>query len=247
MRRAGDFPRWAASETGVQTMSTDLKREQSRGEEIANSVSHGAGLVAALVGAPILIVQAMRSAEAAFIAAAGVFAATIVLLYLASTIYHGLPVGKGKRVFRVLDHSSIYLLIAGSYTPFTLGVLRGAWGWTLFGIVWGLAGAGVALKASGKASNPILSTGLYLLMGWVVVVAVSPLVSRMPLAGLLWLLAGGLFYTAGILFFAIDSRLRYGHFVWHMFVLAGTVCHYFAVLWYAAWPVIAGSAPVGRG
>jgi hemolysin III len=137
-------------------------------------------------------------------------------------------------VFKVLDHSSIYLLIAGTYAPFTLGVLRGGWGWTLFGIVWGLAVAGVALKASGKASNPILSTAVYLLMGWVVVIAADPLLTRVPTAGLLWLLAGGLCYTGGVVFFATDSQLRYGHLAWHLFVLAGTVCHYFAVLWYAA-------------
>lgn len=215
-------------------LSVGPKREQSQAEEIANSVSHGAGLVAALVGIPVLIVDAARHADAAFIAAASLFSATIVLLYLASTLYHALPAGKAKRVFRILDHSSIYLLIAGTYAPFTLGVLRGAWGWSLFGVVWGLAVAGVALKASGRASNPIFSTGLYLLMGWVVIVAVDPLFSRVPTAGLLWLLAGGLCYTAGVYFFAMDSRLRYGHLVWHLFVLAGTVCHYFAVLWYAA-------------
>ena len=209
-------------------------REQSQLEEIANSVSHGAGLVAALVGTPILLVNAARHGDASFVAATSLFAATIILLYLASTLYHALPAGKAKRVFRVLDHSSIYLLIAGTYTQFTLGVLRGAWGWTLFGIVWGLAGIGVATKASGKGSNPLFSTSLYLLMGWLVIIAVDPLLRRVPTPGLLWLLAGGLCYTAGVLFFATDSRLRNGHLVWHLFVLAGTVCHYFAVLWYAA-------------
>ncbi len=210
------------------------RREQTPGEEIANSISHGAGLVAAFVGIPVLIVHAARHGDAAFIAASSLFSLTIVLMYLASLLYHALPAGKAKRVFKVLDHSSIYLLIAGTYTPFTLGVLRGAWGWTLFGIVWGLAVAGVTLKASGKASNPILSTAVYLLMGWVVVIAVDPLFSRVPTAGLLWLLAGGLCYTGGVVFFATDSQLRYGHAVWHLFVLAGTACHYFAVLWYAA-------------
>lgn len=209
-------------------------REQSQAEEIANSVSHGTGLVAALIGVPILIVHAVRHGDAAFVTGTSLFSATILLLYLASTLYHALPVGKAKRVFRVLDHSSIYLLIAGSYAPFTLGVLRGAWGWALFGTVWGLAGAGVALKAFGKASNPIFSTGLYLLMGWVVVIAVDPLFASVPTAGLLWLLAGGVSYTAGVFFFAMDSRLQYGHLIWHLFVVAGTVCHYFAVLWYAA-------------
>ena len=207
---------------------------QSRGEELANSLSHGLALVAALVGGPYLIVKSVRHADAAFVAGASLFFAAIVVLYLASTLYHALPAGRAKRVFRVIDHSSIFLLIAGSYTPFTLGVLRGAWGWTLLGIVWGLAGVGIALKSVGKASHPILSTGLYLLMGWLVVIAVDPLFSRVPAAGLLWLLAGGLFYTAGVAFYATDSRLRFGHLVWHLFVIAGTTCHYFAVLWYAA-------------
>ena len=209
-------------------------REQSQAEELSNGLSHGAGLIAACIGMPFLIVQAVRQGDAAFIAGVSVFAATVIILYLASTIYHTLHAGKAKRVFRVLDHSSIYLLIAGTYTPFTLGVLHGAWGWTLFGIVWGLAAVGVLLKAFGKASNPIFSTGLYLLMGWVVVIAIKPLLWLMPTAGLLWLLAGGLSYSGGVVFFALDSRLRHGHFVWHLFVLAGTVCHYFAVLGYAA-------------
>lgn len=209
-------------------------RAQSRGEEIANSVSHGAGVVAALVGGPVLIVAAARRGQAAFIVGASIFCATVLLLYLASTIYHALPAGKAKRVFRVLDHSSIFLLIAGTYAPFTLGVLRGAWGWALFGVVWGLAAVGVTLKAIGRASHPIVSTGLYLAMGWLVAVAIDPLFAKVPPAGLLWLVAGGLFYTAGVAFFAADSRLRYSHFVWHVFVVAGTVSHYFAVLWYAA-------------
>jgi hemolysin III len=210
------------------------RREQSRTEEIANSSSHALALLAALVGTPVLIVQAVRRGDAAFVVGVSIFAATMLLLYLASTVYHALPAGKAKRVFRVLDHSSIFLLIAGSYAPFCLGVLRGAWGWTLFGLVWSLALAGVVSKTIGKTSHPILSTGLYLLMGWLVVIAVQPMVTRVPLPGLLWLLAGGLFYTAGVAFYATDTRLRYGHLVWHLFVMAGTACHYFAVLWYAA-------------
>lgn len=210
------------------------KREQSRPEELANSVSHGVGLAASFVGIPVLIVDAARHGDAAYIAGTCLFSATIVILYLTSTLYHALPAGKAKRVFKILDHASIYLLIAGTYAPFTLGVLYGAWGWSLFGVVWGLAVVGVTLKATGNASNPIFSTGLYLLMGWVVVVAVDPMFARVPTAGLLWLLAGGLCYTGGVFFFATDSRIRYGHLVWHLFVLAGTACHYFAVLWYAA-------------
>ncbi|OFZ98146.1 MAG: hemolysin D [Betaproteobacteria bacterium RBG_19FT_COMBO_58_11] len=211
-----------------------LKREQSRGEEIANSVSHGIGLVAALVASPLLILHAVRRGDTGFIVGASIFAATMVLLYLASTLYHALPIGRAKRVFRVIEHSAIFLLIAGTYTPFTLGVLRGAWGWTLLGLVWGLAVAGLALKMFNRMSHPIISTSLYLLMGWLVLIAVNPLSARVPVSGLLWLIAGGVAYTAGVVFFAADSRLRYGHFIWHLFVMAGTACHFFAVYWYAA-------------
>lgn len=218
----------------MRILPAGIKREQSQQEEIANSVSHGAGLVAALAGTPFLIVRAAHHGDAGFLVGTSIFAATVLLLYLASTLYHALPTGKAKRVFRIIEHSAIFLLIAGTYTPFTLGVLRGAWGWTLFGVVWGLAAAGVALKAFFKTSHPIVSTVLYVLMGWVVVIAVDPLFARVPTAGLLWLLAGGLSYTAGVAFFATDSRLQYGHLIWHLFVMAGTVCHYFAVLWYAA-------------
>ena len=151
-----------------------------------------------------------------------------------STLYHALPVGKAKRRFRVIEHCVIFILIAGTYTPLTLGILRGHFGWTLFGIVWGLAIAGVALKAFYKTAHPIISTGLYLLMGWLLVIAIKPLFARMPTAGLFLLIAGGLSYTAGVAFFATDSRLKYGHLIWHLFVITGTTCHYFVVLWYAA-------------
>ncbi len=209
------------------------KRMQSRGEEIANSLSHGFGLVAALVATPFLILHAVRQGEVGFIVGASIFAATMVLLYLASTLYHALPAGRAKGVFRVIEHAAIFLLIAGTYTPFSLGVLHGAWGWTLLGLVWGLAAAGVVLKALNRMAHPILSTGLYLLMGWLIVIAAQPLSARVPVSGLLWLVAGGLAYTLGVIFFAFDSRLRYGHFIWHLFVMAGTACHYFAVLGYA--------------
>ena len=218
----------------MRILPAGARREQSPAEEAANSVSHGLGLIAALAGIPFLIVHAVRQGDAGFIAGTCVFSATIVILYLASTLYHALPVGQAKRVFRVIEHSAIFLLIAGTYTPFTLGVLRGAWGWSLFGVVWGLAAAGVAMKAFVKTPHPVISTSLYLLMGWVVVVAAKPLIAEVPTAGLLWLLAGGLAYTVGVVFFATDSRLRYGHFVWHLFVMAGTICHYFAVFLYAA-------------
>lgn len=207
---------------------------QSRGEEIANSLSHGFGLIAALVATPFLIEHAVRQGDAGFMVGASIFAATMVLLYLASTLYHALSVGRAKRVFRVIEHSAIFLLIAGTYTPFTLGVLRGTWGWSLLGLVWCIAVAGVVLKALNRLTHPILTTSLYLLMGWLIVIAAEPLTVRVPPSGLLWLVAGGLAYTLGVFFFALDSRLRYGHFIWHLFVMAGTACHYFAVLGYAA-------------
>jgi hemolysin III len=217
----------------VKEMPVALERVQSLGEEIANSVSHGVGLLAAMAAAPVLVLDAMQRGGTAGILGASVFAATMVLLYLTSTLYHALPQNKAKRVFRALDHGAIFLLIAGTYTPFTLGVLRGTWGWTLLGLVWGLAVAGVILKSVGGLRYPVLSTCLYLGMGWLVLIAVRPLWVHVPLAGLLWLLAGGIAYTAGVAFFAAQ-RLRYSHFVWHLFVLAGTACHFFAVLWYAA-------------
>ena len=211
-----------------------ITRPQSRNEEIANSVSHGLGLVAAIVATPFLIIHAARFGDAAFIVGTSIFAAAMLMLYLASTIYHALPAGRAKHVFRVIEHSAIFLLIAGTYTPFTLGVLRGAWGWTLFGLVWGLAAAGIAMKTFSRVSHPVISTGLYLLMGWLIVIAIDPLSARIPASGMLWLVAGGLAYTLGVGFFAFDSRLRYGHFIWHLFVMMGTGLHYFAVFWYAA-------------
>jgi hemolysin III len=212
-----------------------LDRPQSTAEEIANSLSHGLGLLAALAAAPILIVATVRQGNTANIVGACVFAVTMVMLYLSSTVYHATPHGRAnKHLLAKLDHSAIYLFIAGSYTPFSLGVLDGPWGWTLFGLVWGLAAIGLALKAFDRLSQPLLSTGLYLAMGWLVVIAAAPLLERASPAGIAWLFAGGIAYTAGVAFFITDARIKFGHFVWHLFVLAGTTCHFFAVLWYAA-------------
>jgi len=209
------------------------ERPQSLGEEIANSVSHGAALLTATAAAPVLIVAAAQRGGAAAIVGASVFAATVLLLYLTSTLYHALPRNGAKPVFQILDHGAIFLLIAGTYTPFTLGVLSGPWGWTLFGIVWGLAFAGVVLKIVSGVRFPTLSTLLYLAMGWLVLIAVKPLWLHVPAWGLFWLFAGGFAYTAGVFFFVMDERLRYGHFIWHLFVVAGTACHFVAVLWYS--------------
>jgi hemolysin III len=208
-------------------------RPQSLGEEIANSLSHGFGFVAAIASAPILIITTAQTGSAANIIGAAVFAATMVLLYCASTIYHAVPHQRAKAILRKLDHGAIFLLIAGTYTPFTLGALSGPWGWTLLGLVWTLAVVGVTLKAFDRIEHPVVSLGLYLLMGWLCVFALGPLFERVPLQGLLLLGAGGVAYMAGVAFFATDSRLRYGHFIWHLFVLTGTSCHFFAVLGYA--------------
>jgi hemolysin III len=210
------------------------RREQSRGEEIANSLSHGLGLIAALAASPLLILHALQRGDTVFVVGASIFVVTMVLLYLASTLYHALPAGRAKAMFRVIEHSAIFLLIAGTYTPFALGVLRGAMGWTLLALVWGIAVAGVTLKALNRLTHPILTTSLYLLMGWLIVIAAEPLAAVLPASGLRWLVAGGLAYTLGVIFFALGSRLRFCHFIWHLFVMAGTTCHYFAVLWYAA-------------
>jgi hemolysin III len=207
-------------------------RVQSLGEEIANTVSHGVGCVAALVATMILVISAARHGATAVVGAA-VFGMSAVLLYLTSTLYHALPANRAKRVFQVIDHSAIYLLIAGTYTPFTIGILRGTWGWILFGLVWISAILGVVVKAVGGIRFPRLSTALYAAMGWVALIAIRPLWARMPAPGWVWLLAGGVAYTAGVAFYAADRRMRYGHFLWHLFVLAGTACHFFAVLWYS--------------
>jgi hemolysin III len=209
-----------------------MSRGQTLGEEIANSVSHGIGFLAAVAALPLLVLGAQPRGAAA-VTGAAIFGATAALLYLTSTLYHSLAENRAKRVFRVLDHGAIYLLIAGTYTPFTLGVLRGAWGWTLFGLVWGLAIIGVVLKSSPAGFKyPRVSTVLYVAMGWLVLIAARPLAQHLPSWGLFWLLAGGVAYTGGVGFYAAH-RVKYAHFAWHLCVLAGTACHFVAVLRYA--------------
>lgn len=214
-------------------MKLMTKRLQSIGEEIVNSVSHGLGLLAAVGATPFLIAAARNLNDASFVGAV-VFTVTMVMLYLTSTLYHALPNGAAKRVLLKLDYCAIFLFIAGSYTPFALGALHGPWGWTLFGLVWAMAVVGVILKSTDKLSRPWISTALYLAMGWLVLVAAVPLVERVPTEGLIWLVAGGLAYTVGVVFFVLDSRVPYAHAVWHGFVLTGTGCHFVAILGYAA-------------
>jgi len=209
------------------------ERPQSLGEEIANSVSHGIGLLLALIGFAILIVAALQRGDVLEIVGATVFATAMVLLYATSTLFHAFPHSRTKRVFQILDHSAIYLMIAGTYTPFTLGVLRGTWGWILLALVWSMAVAGIVLKAFSGIRYNTASTLVYIAMGWLVVIAADEVWTLVPKWGIFWLFAGGIAYTLGAVFF-LAERIRYLHFVWHLFVIAGSACHFIAVLRYAA-------------
>ncbi len=213
--------------------ATTNKHEYSRGEELANSITHGFGLAASIAITPVLIVTAVRADDAWRVVAASIFGAVLVLLYGSSTLYHAVPVAarRAKEVCRRIDHSMIYLLIAGTYTPFVLVSLRGPWGWSLFGIVWGLAVLGVILKGIfGAHRLPAISTTVYVGMGWLAIIAIRPMVQHLGLTALLWLLAGGLFYTGGVAFYA--WRKRYSHAIWHLFVLGGSAAHAWAILAY---------------
>ncbi len=206
-------------------------KSQSLGEEIANSISHGLGLIAALAASPFLILVATNKGDVLTVVGVSIFAASMVLLYLSSMIYHFLPKNRAKRVFLIFDHIAIFLLIAGTYTPFALGVLRGTLGWTLLGLIWGVALIGITTKLIPKLRHSKLSLALYLGMGWMVVLVIRPLYQHLPFNGMLWLVAGGLAYTVGVIFYV--AKARYSHFIWHLFTIAGTTCHFFAILWYA--------------
>ena len=213
--------------TATITTTPAADRPQTLGEEIANAITHGLGVLLALASLPVLVLHA---AGPAAVVGATLFASTMLLLYGVSTLYHALPPGRAKRWFNRLDHAAIYVFIAGSYMPFALGVLRGGWGWTLFGIVWALAALGVAIKLADRLRHPLWSTALYLAMGWVVLLALPPLIRQVSAPGLAWLVAGGAAYTLGAAVFIFDSRWRYGHALWHLFVLGGSGCHVAAVL-----------------
>jgi hemolysin III len=214
-----------------------VSRTPSSGEELANSLTHGLGVVITLVIGPGLVVDAVETGDVWRIVAAAIYATTLLLLFTSSMLYHALRSERAKVVFQRIDHAAIYLLIAGTYTPFTLVTLRGAWGWTLFGIIWGLAIVGVSLKGTFGARLPALSTGVYLAMGWLIVIALRPLLMHVPIHGILWLVAGGLLYTGGVVFYVADKKYRYAHALWHLFVLAGSMAHFCAILWYAL-PVV---------
>jgi hemolysin III len=212
-------------------MQIEAIRHQARLSEIlANAITHGIGAGLAIAGAVYLIVASTRG-TAWHVVSCSIFAATLVLVYICSTLYHSLVRTRARHVFHILDHSAIYLLIAGTYTPFTLVTLRGPLGWTIFGIEWALAITGVVFKSFAVDRFEVLSALVYLFQGWFVVVAVVPLIHSLGWNGLGWLAAGGLAYTLGIIFFALD-RLRYFHALWHLFVLAGSIAHYFGILFY---------------
>ena len=200
------------------------------GEEIANSISHGIGAAVSVGALATPVVLAANRGTVWHIVSFSIYGATLVLLYLSSTLYHALPGPRVKRVFRIFDPASIYLLIAGTYTPFMLVNLRGPWGWWLFAVIWTLAVAGVVFKSLFVGRFGITSAIVYVLMGWLVLVGVRPLLRVLPWSGFLWLFARGVAYTTGVLFFA--SARRYAHLVWHLFVLTGTVCHLIAVYLY---------------
>ena len=205
--------------------------EFSPGEEIANSITHGIGAALSVAGLTLLVVLAVIYGDVWRVVSFSIYGSSLVLLYLASTLYHSFQSPRVKRVLRVLDHASIYLLIAGTYTPFLLVNMRGAWGWSLFGVVWGLALLGVLFKIFFIGRFEVLATAAYVLMGWLVVIAFREMLIQVPPGGVVLLFAGGMVYTAGVLFYAWE-KLPFNHAIWHLFVLGGSICHFFAVLFY---------------
>ena len=209
------------------------------GEEVANSVTHGVGILLAIAGLVVMLYFAADYGDRWHLVACSIFGATLIFAYATSTLYHSIPMPGPKRILRVFDHAAIYLLIAGTYTPFALISLRGPWGWSLFGTVWGLAFTGVICKVVMPIRLTKFSTLLYIAMGWVVVIAARPMLASVDTGGLLLLLAGGLAYTGGVVFYAWE-RMPYNHMVWHLCVMAGSALHFFAILLY----VIPGTAKI---
>lgn len=206
-------------------------REQTPAEEFANVVTHGFGLLLSLIGLALLLPPALRSGSGWRILGCSVFGTTLVMMYVASTLYHGIRAPRLKALFRALDHCCIFLLIAGTYTPFTLVNLRQSWGPVLCGIVWGLALTGILARLLSARNIQIALTLAYLLMGWMALIAIKPLMAAVPFACVVWIFGGGAFYTIGVIFFSLD-RLRFHHTIWHLFVLGGSICHFLAVLFY---------------
>ncbi|KPA09873.1 hemolysin III [Candidatus Magnetomorum sp. HK-1] len=208
-----------------------LPDDQSLGEEIANSIIHGIGAALSIAGLVLLIVFASTYGYALKVVSFSIFGTTLFVLYMSSTLYHSFTSPKVKYVFRIMDHVSIYLLIAGTYTPVVLVGIRGAWGWTLFGIIWGMAVLGIVFKICFMGRFSVVSSIFYLLMGWMVIIAIKPMISTLPTGFLVWLVIGGLSYTIGIIFFAID-KIPFNHVIWHFFVIGGSISHFFGMIFY---------------
>ncbi|AOY01085.1 hemolysin III family protein [Jeongeupia sp. USM3] len=204
-----------------------------RGERF-NSYSHLLGTLLAITGLVVLVVVASLYGNAWQIVSVSIYGATLVLLYGASTLYHSIRHPGAKKVLQKFDHCAIYLLIAGSYTPFSLVTLRGPWGWALFGISWGLALIGIVQELLIGKRTRVFSLIIYVLMGWLILIAMKPLEMALPAGGMAWLVAGGVIYSVGIVFFVLDEKIRHGHGIWHLFVLAGSICHFFSILLYVA-------------
>jgi hemolysin III len=208
-----------------------IRQHDTPGEEIANSITHGIGAGLSAVGLIVLVVLATSYGDVWRIVSFSIYGATLIILYLASTLYHSFRNKRVKKIFKILDHSTIFLLIAGTYTPFLLISLRGVWGWILFGVIWGLAVSGIVFKALFINRFRKLSVLIYILMGWLCVVAIKQMVVRIPLGGLIGLTAGGVLYTTGVIFYAW-RKLKFSHAIWHLFVLGGSICHYFSIFFY---------------
>jgi len=205
--------------------------EETKGEELANSITHAVGIIFSVTALSVLVTFAGRMGDVWKILSFAIYGITMILMYFASTFYHAVRDPRIKKIFKMFDHSAIYLLIAGSYTPFCLVTLRGPWGWSIFGTVWGIAALGIVFKAFFTGRFRIASTLTYVIMGWIVVIAVKPIMESLPLEGLIWLLMGGISYTAGIIFYSW-KRLPFNHSIWHIFVLGGSALHFCTILLY---------------
>ena len=212
------------------TKSSVKKREQSFKEEIINSITHGVGFFLSIAGLSILVILSVHKGDPWKITAFSIYGATLIIMFLNSTLYHGITHSKIKHFFQKLDHSSIFILIAGTYTAITLTAMRGTWGWTLFGIIWGLAISGIIFKLIFFGRYKKINMAIYLIMGWMILIAIKPLILMVPSPTLLWIIIGGLFYTIGTIFYAWQS-LSYNHVIWHVFVLGGSVSHFIGMLY----------------
>ncbi|MEA3588186.1 hemolysin III family protein [Pseudidiomarina sp. 1APP75-27a] len=215
----------------MSTKPVSRKKAYSIAEEVAHSITHGVGAVASIVGLVVMILWSAAYGDTWHIVSVSIYGASLILLYTASTLYHAFPWPRIKSFFQHIDHAAIYFLIAGTYTPFALINLRGPWGWTLLGVVWGIAIVGVILELSLSERKKWLSLSLYLGLGWMAVVAIKPMITHVEVGGLMLLLAGGLAYSLGVIFYVWKS-LKYHHAIWHMFVLAGSVLHFFSIFYY---------------